>query len=159
MYADMTRLVNFAAHELCHVIGGTCEEYIGCVENDPMQVYPNQITDAQRIANTIPWTSIALPAELDGAGLFRAQHVFGDPFDGSGQPIVAPDLKGMLGAYWGAQDIDIGTGSQPGCDPWRDGRGQHFFRGMAECRMRKSYFHFCRVCSTQMTDVISAYGP
>jgi IgA peptidase M64 len=159
MYADMTKFVNIAAHELGHVIGGACEEYIGCAENDPMHPYPNQATDAERTANTIAWKPLALAAELDGTGNFRAQHVLGDPFDSNNQPIVAPELKGMLGAYWGAQDIAIGTGSQPGCDPYQDARGAGFFRPMAECRMRKSFFKFCRVCSERMTEVITAYGP
>lgn len=160
MYADTTRFVNFAAHELAHVIAGTCEEYIGCAEQDPMQAYPNQATDAQRIADTISWKPLARPGELDSLGRFRAQHVFGDRFDQNHQPVVAPELTGMLGAYWGSQNIATGMDPTPcGCHPYDDPRGAGFFRPMAECRMRKSFFDFCRVCSAQLTEVITAYAP
>jgi hypothetical protein len=161
MYADMTKFVNFAAHELAHVLAGTCEEYIGCVEDDPLTVYPNQVTDAQRAANAIPWLSLAVAGELTSTGVFRAQHVLGDPLDNIDQPIVAAELKGMLGAYWGCQDIAIGSGF-PGdmCPhPYSDPRGAGFFRPMAECRMRRSRYAFCRVCAAKLTEAVLAVAP
>ena len=125
---------------------------------DPLNVYPNQGTEAQRAADTLPWKTFALPNELDSQGHFRAQHQLGNPFDANNQPVVAPGLTGMLGASWGCQDIEIGTSSSA-CDPYQDARGKEFFRPMAECRMRKSFFDFCRVCAAQISDAIVAIAP
>jgi hypothetical protein len=122
-------------------------------------VYPNQATEGDRAADTISWKPFALPNELDSLGHFRAQHVVGDPFDANNQPVVAPELTGMLGAYWGCQDIEPGTGSSAVCDPYQDARGKGFYRPMAECRMRKSFFNFCRVCAARITDAVIAAAP
>jgi hypothetical protein len=161
MYTDLVKFANIAAHEMAHVMARNAEEYIGCAPADPMNRYPNQATEADRVAGTVPWTSLALPAELDASGGFRAVHVQGDPFDASNEPVLPPSLTGMLGLYWGCQDIDVppGGGTVASCDPYQDPRGARFFRPMARCKMRKSFFDFCRVCSDRIAQVIQAAAP
>ena len=144
-----------AAHECCHVIAGTCEEYISCNPNDPLVTYPNQATEAQGSANTVWWSSLATAAEWSASG-FNAVHRLGDLFDGSGNPVMPTGLQGMLGLYWGCQDIDPALSGGPGCDPYRDPRGAGFYRPTGRCRMRRSGDPFCRVCSQLMTDIITA---
>jgi hypothetical protein len=150
-----TRTINIAAHECCHVIAHAAEEYIGCAAADPCATYFNQATREDVARGTVPWKSLALPDEIDSAGGFRAVHTLGDRFDDSGQPVMPAALDGMLGLYWGCQDIDP-TPDGAGCDPWSDPRGGHYYRGMARCRMRKSDFGFCRVCSAELERRIRA---
>lgn len=156
---DPMKFVNIAAHEAAHVIANLGEEYIGCEPPDPCKTYPNQITEAQKQADDVWWKSLALPAELQN-NAFRAVHAFGDPFDANNEPIVPSTVAGMLGLYWGCQDIDPAIPPQGGtCDPYQDPRGAPFHRGMARCKMRKSFFPFCRVCSLMLEDAIADVTP
>jgi hypothetical protein len=154
MWSDLVKFGNIAAHEVAHVIAKVGEEYIGCEAPDPAKSYPNQITEAQKQADDVWWKSLAFTQELQ-SNAFRAVHSFGDPFDANNEPIVPTGLAGMLGLYWGCQDIDPAI-LNPGnaCDPYQDPRGAPFHRAMARCRMRKSFFHFCRVCSLLMEDAV-----
>jgi hypothetical protein len=99
---------------------------------------------------------LAKAQELDN-GAFKAIHKNGDPVSSDGQPDMPAHLKGMLGLYWGCQDIDPalpGGGAQ--CQPYSDPRGAPFHRGEAECRMRRSRYTFCRVCAHRMAERIAA---
>ena len=87
-------------------------------------------------------------------GSFRAIHRLGDPFDANHEPIVDPQLTGMLGAYWGCQDICARWQRKHGVRPLRKCRGATFLRGMARCKIRKSFFDFCRVCADRLTTAI-----
>ena len=65
-----------------------------------------------------------------------------------------PSLNGMLGLYWGCQDIEP---SLPGtCDGFQDARGRNFYRPMAACKMRQVTSPFCRVCSFLIVERIKA---
>jgi hypothetical protein len=156
---DPLKFVNIAAHETAHVIAKVGEEYIGCEPPDPCTTYPNQITEAQKQADDVWWKKLALPAELQN-NAFRAVHTFGDPFDANDEPIVPTNVAGMLGLYWGCQDIDptIPT-SRADCNAYQDPRGAPFHRGMARCKMRKSFFPFCRVCAWVLEEAITGAMP
>ncbi len=150
----MPKAANIAAHEMAHAVASVCEEYISCVDHDPMFVYPNQATEEDKQADLISWKALATPAELDGKNAFLAVHVLGDPFDTNNEPIVAPHLTGMLGLYWGCQDGDPKIAGPNACDPYQDPRGGPFYRPMARCKMRRSFFPFCRVCETKIAEAI-----
>ena len=150
----MPKAANIAAHEMAHAVASVCEEYISCVDHDPMFVYPNQATEEDKQADLISWKALATPAELDSKNAFLAVHVVGDPFDANNEPIVAPNLTGTLGLYWGCQDADPKISGPNACDPYQDPRGAPFYRAMARCKMRRSFFPFCRVCETQIAEAI-----
>ena len=142
-----------------HVIAKVGEEYIGCEPFDPATSYPNQVTEAQKQADDIWWKSLALPYELQSSA-FRAVHSYGDPFDANNEPVVPAGVAGMLGLYWGCQAIDPAIPNPGGtCDPFQDPRGAPFHRAMARCRMRKSFFDFCRVCSSMLERAITSATP
>jgi len=150
-------MVDYAAHEACHVMVHTAEEYLDGDGPRPNQKFPNQVTEAQRRAGNVWWKSLATPGELDSSGGFRAVHTFGDPnvhftarlhtpvFD------ATPSFKNNLGLFWGCQDVDDSAPPDPNLTndqiPYEDGRGQHFYRPMAACKMRHLKSDFCRVCS------------
>ena len=154
MGTPMPKAANIAAHEMAHAVARVCEEYISCVDHDPMFVYPNQGTEQEKQADTISWKGLATAAELDGNNAFRAVHVLGDPFDINNEPIVALPLSGMLGLYWGCQDGDPDIAGPAECDPYQDPRGALFYRPMARCKMRRSFLPFCRVCETKIAEAI-----
>jgi hypothetical protein len=140
--------INFGAHECCHVIAGTSEEYIGCSAHNALAVYPNQATEQQIASGAVTWLSLAWPGELK-VGNFRAVHQHGDPFDTNGKDpvfILEPERNGMLGLYWGCQDSAPAVPPTQ-CDPYQDVRGRFFYRPMAKCKMRRSRDAFCRVCA------------
>ena len=117
-------------------------------------MYPNQGTEQEKQSDTISWKGLATAAELDGNNAFRAVHVLGDPFDINNEPIVSLPLSGMLGLYWGCQDGDPDIAGPEACDPYQDPRGATFYRPMARCKMRRSFFPFCRVCETKIAEAI-----
>lgn len=156
-------LVNYTAHECCHAIARTAEEYLDGDGPTPGRSYRNRTTERDRLAGTVWWKSLAKANELDAAGDFNAVHLFGDPsahftqvtktpiFDGT------PSLNGKLGLYWGCQDINpLLPGKPKEPDFFTDPRGREFYRGMAKCKMRNVTFPFCRVCSALMVDRIRA---
>jgi hypothetical protein len=155
MGTTLPKAANIAAHEIAHVVAGVCEEYISCIDHDSTFVYPNQGTEQEKQADTIPWKGLATAAELDANNAFRAVHVLGDPFDINNEPIVALPLSGMLGLYWGCQDGDPDIAGPEACDPYQDPRGALFYRAMARCKMRRSFFPFCRVCETEIAQAIA----
>jgi hypothetical protein len=153
--------VNFTAHECCHAIARTAEEYLDGDPATPGKTYPNQASEQERLAHAVWWTDLALARELDAAGDFRAVDLFGDPdvdFTPTHKPVFRKRtaLNGMLGLYWGCQDIDPLPGPY---DPYTDPRGRHFYRGMATCKMRRSKDPFCRVCSELIRRRIQAAAP
>ena len=154
MGTPMPKAANIAAHEIAHAVARVCEEYISCIDHDPTFEYPNQGTEEEKQADTIPWKGLATAAELDGNNGFRAVHVLGDPFDINNEPIVSLPLSGMLGLYWGCQDGDPDIAGPEACDPYQDPRGALFYRPMARCKMRRSFFPFCRVCETKIAEAI-----
>jgi IgA Peptidase M64 len=154
MWPNVTDFVNVAAHEAAHAIAKLSEEYIGCEPPDPCKTYPNRITEAEKQADDVWWKALAQPNELQNKA-FKAIHTFGDPFDTNNEPVVAAGLTGMLGLYWGCQDIDPGIPSTGGCDPFQDPRGAPFHRAMARCKMRRRSLPFCRVCSWALTEAIT----
>lgn len=150
--------VNFAAHECCHAIAGTAEEYIDGDPATPDKTYLNQASEKQRLSGDVWWKDLSLPKERDGAGGFKAVHLFGDPdvdFTATHKPVFRKRTarNGMLGLYWGCQDIDPLPGPY---DAYTDPRGRHFYRGMATCKMRRSKDPLCRVCSELITRRIRA---
>ncbi len=153
-------LVNYAAHECGHAIARLAEEYEDCDGPTPGKTYPNQATEAQRLAGTVPWQSLAKPSELKAAGGFKAVHLYGDPHvhftSTTHTPIfdATPSFNGMLGLYWGCQDIDPSVKAP--CDEYEDGRGRLFYRAMAACKMRYLTSPFCRVCSALIVDRVTA---
>jgi IgA Peptidase M64 len=160
MHRTTADFVNYTAHECSHAIARTADEYLDCDEAIPGRVYLNQATEAQRLAGTVWWKSLAQPSELKSNGDFKAVHLFGDPnvhfTAGTHTPVFddRPSLNGKLGLYWGCQDIDP---TLPGdCDFWEDGRGRHLYRGMAKCKMRNVKFPFCRVCAFVLRQRIRA---
>jgi hypothetical protein len=157
----MDDFINIAAHECAHAMVGLAEEYIGCEPPLPLMTYPNRATEAEVQAGRIWWKRLARRDELDPRGDFRTVHRFGDPFDPTGrEPVVPRDLEGMLGVYWGCQEIDKTLPPIPGvkCDPYKDPRGRYWYRGMARCKMRKASYGFCRVCSHVLTRFIEAFA-
>jgi hypothetical protein len=115
--------------------------------------------------NSVRWKCLARASEL-GNGQFKAIHRCGDPLYPPspfnpldplvGQPVMHPaSLYGMLGAFWGCQNFDLGQTPDLNCDDRRDSRGANFFRPMAECRMRKLNYTFCRVCEAVITHRIT----
>jgi hypothetical protein len=83
-------------------------------------------------------------------------HVVSDPYDADNEPLLAPGLGGMLGVFWGCQDIDPTSAPASGsCDPYQDPRGAPFYRPMAACKMRKSKAPFCRVCEFKLAEAIA----
>jgi hypothetical protein len=161
LHNSVADFVNYTLHECGHAIAGTAEEYQDCDGPRPGRVYRNQATEAERLAGTVWWTSLAKANELNAAGGFKAVHLYGDPgvhFTAAEHtPIFDdnPSLNGKLGLYWGCQDIDP---SLPGsCDLYEDSRGRNYYRAMAKCRMRNVKHPFCRVCSYLILDRINAY--
>jgi hypothetical protein len=158
MWPNATDFVNVAAHEAAHAIAKLSEEYIGCEPPDPSKTYPNRITEEQKQADDVWWKALAQPYELQN-NAFKAVHTFGEPFDANNEPVVEAGLTGMLGLYWGCQDIDPAIQGPGGCDPFQDPRGAPFHRAMARCKMRRRSHPFCRVCSLMLTEAITNATP
>jgi hypothetical protein len=157
LYADPAKFISAAAHESAHVIGGLCEEYVSCTAFDPLRAYPNEVTQAEVDADVVDWKALATAGELDMANRFVAVHRLGDALDGQCQPVMAAGFEGMLGLYWGAQNSEPPS---PGtCVNYCDTRAGTFYRPMAECKMRRFKYEFCRVCSTKISDAIRAVAP
>ena len=95
--------------------------------------------------------------ELDASNAFKAVHVLGDPADADCQPTMPPANLGMLGLYWGCQDSD--PPDPEGCVNYCDNRAGTFYRPMAECKMRRLKYEFCRVCSGKISAAILAAAP
>ena len=153
-------LVNYTAHECAHAIARTAEEYQDQDGPTPGRTYLNRTTEADRRAGTVWWKSLARARELDAKGGFKAVHEFGDPdvhfTEATQTPIFdkRPSLNGMLGLYWGCQDINPDLPGTP--DPFQDARGMEFYRAMATCKMRTLTSPFCRVCSALIVERIKA---
>lgn len=151
-HATAEKLVEVVAHECGHAIARTAEEYIDGTPPPPGATYPNQVTEAQRLANDVWWKSLAKKRELKLPKRdFRAVHRFGDPdvtFTAQHAPVfnTLKSRNGMLGLYWGCQDVDLSIPGGGG-DHFTDPRGQLYYRAMADCRMRRMTSDFCRVCS------------
>lgn len=159
-------LLDLAAHECCHAIAHTADEYLDCTEPEPNKTFPNQATEAERLAGTVKWQPLAQPSELTSAGGFKAVHRFG-ALDvtipaGSHTPqfVTNPSLNGMLGLYVGCQDVDVSMPGNPCVDAYDDplGRGRGFYRPMADCRMRSRFAPFCRVCAHEIVAQIQSFA-
>jgi hypothetical protein len=143
-----------AAHECGHVIASLNEEYNPCNKRDPTRIYPNEATQAEVDAGTVWWKSLAHDSELDAHGRFVATHRFDDAVTEDCQPRLHPaSHESMLGAFWGCHNGDPPAETPSGklCDP----RGKHFYRAMAQCRMRNVEEEFCRACSELLTQAIT----
>jgi hypothetical protein len=68
-----------------------------------------------------------------------------------------PSVAGMLGAYWGCQSSE--PPDPPGCANYHDDRASSFYRPMAECKMRRLRYEFCRVCASRIAEAILAVAP
>jgi IgA Peptidase M64 len=153
-------LVDYTAHECGHAIARTAEEYQDQDGPTPGRTYLNRTTEKDRRAGTVWWKTLAKPSELDAKGGFKAVHEFGDPnvhFTRATQTPVFDKRRsrnGMLGLYWGCQDINPALPGKP--DPFQDARGREFYRAMATCKMRNIKSPFCRVCSALIFDRIRA---
>ncbi len=160
-HATNDELVDVVAHECGHAIARTAEEYIDGTPPPPGKTYCNQVTEAQRLANDIWWKRLAKKRELKLPKRdFRAVHLFDDPdvtFTAHTPMFnTLTSRNGMLGLYWGCQDVDLSITGGTG-DQFTDPRGQHYYRAMAECRMRRLKSpSFCRVCSHLITERIRA---
>jgi len=163
---DDETFVNVAAHEAAHVVAGVCEEYNSCTAKDPLRSYPNEATKSEVDADAVWWKTLADPTELDGAGAFKVVHDYGDgdaPHEYLGrmyecQPDLPPDEYEMLGAFWGGQNGD-GPNTAAGTARYCHNCGTNFYRPMAECKMRRLRYEFCRVCSTLISAAIRAIAP
>jgi len=158
---DPNRAANILAHEIGHATGDLAEEYLShCEATDPnclpdaVQRYRNMATEDQRLRKTIPWLPDAHPTELDSAGWFKAEHVYGSPMVTDplkcecGDPILSGPLGDMLGVFWGCQNTDK-SAYVSDCDfYYLDAAGKNFYRPMARCKMRMGFQPFCRVCAT-----------
>jgi hypothetical protein len=154
---DADKFINTAAHESCHVVAQACEEYIGCSQYDSARISPNQVTQDDVDANAVWWKSLAAANELTSDGRFAAMHVYGDPLNADCQPVMSGGLAGALGVFWGCQDTDPADPAV--CDPYCDQRSARFYRPMAECKMRRLRYRFCRVCAQTIGDAIRAIAP
>jgi hypothetical protein len=152
---DLDEWVQLAAHECAHVIGDLAEERIVCVPKNPVARYPNQARAEDVDNNAVWWKTLAKARELQN-GEFKAIHRYTDPLDTyTGQPDMTPSkLYSMLGAFWGCQNFDADQATDVGCNKYSDTRGRNFFRPMAECRMRKLRFDFCRACGATLASRI-----
>ncbi len=157
LYGDHAKFVSAAAHESAHVLGALAEEYVSCMPFDQTDRHPNEATLAEVTGNTLAWRPLAQPAELDAGGRFRAVHRYGDSMTTDCQPIMASPIQGMLGAFWGCMCSE--PADPPGCTTFCDQRGEWFFRPMAECKMRRLRYDFCRVCSDRISSAILAVAP
>jgi hypothetical protein len=172
---DPDKFLNTAVHEMAHVIHDICEEYISCTTPGTTNAGLNQARAAELNPNTVWWKSLALAGELGQNGTFKVVHRIGDPM--TGKPDFQPDLAlpnaTMLGAFWGCQDADNvppgpaltytcqgqGAGQGPGCQPYDDPHGAAYFRPMAECKMRRLRYKFCRVCGHLISEAILDAAP
>lgn len=145
--------VNYVAHEACHAIARTAEEYQDCSGPPPDRTYPNQMTEQQRLAGQFKWKHLAQAQELKADGTFKAVNLFSDrdvtfdPQTHTPSSARRPELDTMLGLFWQCQDIDPTPGT---CTSYEDPRGRHFYRPMATCKMRYPFSPFCRVCSAEI---------
>jgi hypothetical protein len=159
-HATSDELVEVVAHECGHAIAQTAEEYIDGTPPPPGKTYRNQVTEADRLAGRVWWKSLAKKRELKlPKRAFRAVHLFGDPDVDFTTPTplftTMASRNGMLGLYWGCQDIDPDL---PGAaSAFRDARGRFYYRAMADCRMRRlESASFCRVCAHLIAERIRA---
>lgn len=142
--------INYSAHECCHVIALTAEEYQDCNPPPPGRKYPNQMTEAQRIEGRLKWEGLATSGEIKRDGSFKAVNLFSDTdvtFDNRHSPVSSsrPELRTMLGLYWQCQDVDLKLDGE--CATYGDPRGRFFYRPMGACKMRHPWSDFCRVCA------------
>lgn len=152
--AGMSDWVRLVSHECGHVIGNLAEERIVCKHKDGSPLQPNQAPKRDVQGATVWWKCLAKADDLDAQGQFKAIHRYGGPMDANGQPVMGAGLYGMLGAFWGCQNITGQVDTPLNCDSYDDVRGQDFFRPMAECRMRWLTMEFCRVCDYEITSRI-----
>lgn len=157
LIADPDKFINTVAHESGHVVAHAGEEYIGCIAYNVADDHPNVATQDEVDADAVPWKSLARPNELRSDGRFAAVHAYGDPMTAECQPIMSGALTGALGLYWGCQYTDPAIGSA--CDPYCDQRSASFYRPMAECKMRRSRYTFCRVCAKKISEAILSAAP
>jgi hypothetical protein len=148
-----------ALHEAGHGIAKLNEEYNPCNKKKPTRVYPNEATQAEVDAGTVKWKHLARPSELDSSGNLKVVVRFGDPMRAGCKPVLRPSQSKSLGAFWGCHNGNppatrTAGPAQDHCDP----RGQHFYRPMADCRMRRAKAQFCRVCSDEITKVIEGHS-
>jgi IgA peptidase M64 len=146
---ENTDEVETAVHESAHAFADLADEYITGCPAESGRTYENQATQADVDASRVWWTRLAKRSELQ-AGWFKAVDT---------PAHAAPArCKGMLGLFWGCQNIDLPPGSE--CDlkvDWRaDPRGGHFYRSMERCIMRELKAPFCRVCAAVIERTIRA---
>ena len=152
--AGMSDWVRLVSHECGHVIGNLAEERIVCKHRDGSPFQPNQAPEGDVQGAMVWWKCLAKADDLDAQGQFKAIHRYGGPMDANGQPVMGAGLYGMLGAFWGCQNITGEVDTPLNCDSYDDVRGQDFYRPMAECRMRWLNMEFCRVCDYEITSRI-----
>jgi hypothetical protein len=157
VFSDLVRFLNVAAHESGHAVATLAEEYISGNVPDPLDVYPNQAKHADVQLGIVPWLALAQPKELKSPGDFKAVHELGDPFSSCDLAMMPPALDGMLGLYWGCQDVDSTTNvNVSGCpDYYQNPNGAKFYRPTQRCKMRKSSDGFCRVCAGKLAEIIA----
>jgi hypothetical protein len=149
--------LNVAAHESGHVIAKLAEEYVSCTERDSTRTYPNEVTQAEVNAKNVWWTTLATAAEKDSSGFLATIHTYGDPLDtspGADTCQPPPGLRNILGLFWGGQNSN--PPHPTACSNYCDADGAAFYRPMAECKMRRRKYGFCRVCGYLISTVIAS---
>ena len=157
--------MNIAAHEAAHVVAKVERRVhrmraAGCVSGLSQpgdrsgEAEPKIPCGGRRSRCQPSWS---------GGNQFLAVHTHGDLFDADNEPIVAPStVTGMLGVSLGmsgyrSRDRSPGRSA---CNAYQDPRGAPpFTEAMARCKMRKSFFPFCRVCSLMLEDAIADVTP
>ena len=153
---DFTRA---ALHEAGHGIAKLVEEYNPCNERKANRLYPNEATQAEVDAGAVKWKHLAKPSELDSSGNFKVIVRHGHAMKPACQPALRATQLKSLGAFWGCHNGNppatlSALPAQDRCDP----RGKHFYRPMADCRMRTPNAQFCRVCSALIKEQIMLYS-
>ncbi|MGE3278128.1 MAG: M64 family metallopeptidase [Vicinamibacterales bacterium] len=160
--ADDRNVRLVTTHEAGHAIAHLAEEYNPCNRRTPGRVYPNEATAAQVAEGRLPWQDLLTADERDADGRPVVVHRLGMPQRDrkpNRVPTKQPDLpepaNSALGAFWGAHSGEPpADGLTPPSLDCSDARGASFYRPMAECRMRRLDWEFCRVCAARIVSAI-----
>jgi len=152
-------------HESGHAVARLLEEYVSCLDEDPLRDHPNIAKNPSPYY--VWWKTLARPQDIFPVYGRPLATVFGCGMDytaicspGDGQccmpstDIVSEDDRTkMVGLFWGAQWGDRSATSHAECDPPCDAPDPpmpmscNWYRSMATCRMRFRHDPFCPVCS------------